>query len=221
MSEDGGVDAHAPEPTEAVPQTRRARAADEAAAHSREADAAAATISSITTTTAPTGPELQAPEADAVPPVHVPPRPPLPQAPASIEPPTPDVAVVNADASMPGVHRGGFARLPTAPIELAPAPPSLPEPQPELRWLMPEPAAPTSGMAAWALGFSIVGLAVSFVVGWGFPIGLVGIISAIIALRRPLESRRVAVWAIVLGLLSLVYSAGWLMFAASRTSIFG
>ena len=61
----------------------------------------------------------------------------------------------------------------------------------------------------------------SLFVGWGFPIGLVGVVSAILALRRPLESRAVAVWALVLGLVSVLYSAGWLLFAASRANLFG
>lgn len=182
---------------------------------------AAAPAPSITTSPAPLGPELQSPPADE----------PLPAAPLATTPPAtraerrespaPDVAV-GEGTSMPGVHRGGFTRLPTAPIDVSPsAPPTLPVLQPDVRWLMPEPEPAHRGMAGWALGFSIVGLAVSLIVGWGFPIGLVAIVSAIIALRRPLESRAVAVWAIVLGTLSLVYSVGWLLFAASRTSIFG
>ena len=68
---------------------------------------------------------------------------------------------------------------------------------------------------------AIVGLLVSLFVGWGFPIGLVAVVSAILALRRPLESRAVAVWAIALGVLSIVYSAGWLLYAASRANLFG
>ena len=65
------------------------------------------------------------------------------------------------------------------------------------------------------------GWSFSLFVGWGFPIGLVGVVSAILALRRPLESRAVAVWALVLGIVSVLYSAGWLLFAASRANLFG
>ena len=102
-------------------------------------------------------------------------------------------------------------------IESAPAEPGTGEgEEPLVQWLMPEPAAPRRGLAAWALAFSIGGLVFSLFVGWGFPIGLVGIVSAILALRRPLESRAVAVWALVLGIVSVLFSAGWLLFAASR-----
>jgi hypothetical protein len=86
---------------------------------------------------------------------------------------------------------------------------------------MPTPAPPRRGLANWALAFSIAGLLVSLFVGWGFPIGLVGIVSAILALRRPLESRAVAVWALVLGVVSVIYSAGWLLYAASLANLFG
>ena len=79
--------------------------------------------------------------------------------------------------------------------------------------------AAARGMSAWALGFAIVALVVAMFVGWGFPIGLVAIITAIIALRRPLESRTAAVWALVLGAVSLLYSAGWLVFATTRTDL--
>ena len=80
---------------------------------------------------------------------------------------------------------------------------------------------PSPSLAAWALAFSIAGLIVSLFVGWGFPIGLLGAVAAIVALRRPLESRSIAVWALVLGLVSVLYSAGWLLWAASRTNLLG
>ena len=53
------------------------------------------------------------------------------------------------------------------------------------------------------------------------PIGLVGVVSAILAIRRPLESRAVAVWALVIGSVSILYSAGWLLFTALRANFFG
>ena len=143
-----------------------------------------------------------------------------------VEPPSPDVVLTEEASPLPGAHRGGFSRLPTAPVSLtvqsAPAEPGSGDVEgPLVQWLMPEPAAPRRGLAAWALAFSIGGLVFSLFVGWGFPIGLVGIVSAILALRRPLESRAVAVWALVLGLVSVLYSAGWLLFAASRANLFG
>lgn len=77
------------------------------------------------------------------------------------------------------------------------------------------------GIAGWGLGFSIVGLAASFVVGWGFPIALVGLVTGAFALRRPTESRAIAGWALALGITGLIYSAAWLIFAATSTNLFG
>lgn len=145
---------------------------------------------------------------------------------AAIEPVSPDVALADEATPLPGIHRGGFLRLPTAPVSTtmasAPAERGIDDhPEPIVQWLVPEPAAPQRGLAGWALAFSIAGLLFSLFVGWGFPIGIVGIVSAILALRRPLESRPVAVWALVLGIVSVLYSAGWLLFAASRANLFG
>ncbi|WP_345801587.1 hypothetical protein AAIB33_00365 [Microbacterium sp. AZCO] len=138
-------------------------------------------------------------------------------------PATPELGPVSSESVLPGGHRGGFQRLPTGPVEItsqsAPAEPD--GEQPEILWAMPEPQAPQRGVGAWALVFSILGLVVSLFVGWGFPLGLAGIVAGILALRRPLESRAVAVWAIALGGLSLLYSAGWLLFAATSAGLIG
>jgi len=152
-----------------------------------------------------------------------PPAPPAPPAapvlrPAAVEPPSPDVAPVEAESALPGMHRGGFERWPTAPVGVTPTV-TAPDLDAPLMWAPAEPSQPARGMAAWALGFAIVALVVAMFVGWGFPIGLVAIITAIIALRRPLESRTAAVWALVLGAVSLLYSAGWLLFATTRTDL--
>jgi hypothetical protein len=149
-----------------------------------------------------------------------------PSVPTAVEPPSPDVALADDASPLPGAHRGGFQRLPTAPVcvtqETAPSEPGASAAEePALQWLMPENPAPHRGLAPWALAFSLAGLIGSIFVGWGFPIGLVGVISAILALRRPLESRAMAVWALVLGALSVLYSAGWLFYAASRANLFG
>ncbi|HWT32664.1 MAG TPA: hypothetical protein VN107_02800 [Microbacterium sp.] len=80
------------------------------------------------------------------------------------------------------------------------------------------PVAARARLAVWAVVIALLGLAVSFFVGWGFPLGLSAIVVAIVALRRPWESRAVAVWALVLGTLSVVYSAGWLIYAATVTA---
>ena len=163
-------------------------------------------------------------DPDAVPAPPAEPAPPAP--PAAVEPPSPDVTLAEEASPLPGMHRGGFQRLPTAPIdvriETAPSEPGTEdEGGPVAEWLMPTPAPPRRGLAAWALAFSIGGLLASLFVGWGFPIGLVGIVTAILALRRPLESRAVAVWALVLGIVSVLFSAGWMLFAASRANLFG
>jgi hypothetical protein len=143
-----------------------------------------------------------------------------PLAEPAVEAPSADVEVADEASPLPGVHRGGFARLPTAPIavtsQTAPAEPGTSDdPLPTATWLVPPPEEPRRGVAGWALAFSIIGLVVSMFVGWGFPIGLVGVITAILALRRPLESRSVAIWALVIGLVSLLYSAAWLVWAAT------
>ena len=139
------------------------------------------------------------------------------------EGPSPDVDVVGESARMPGAHRAGFQRWPTAPVEVtSQSAPSEPGTEDGIRaeWVFPE-ERPPRGVAGWALAFSIVGLLASLLVGWAFPLGLVGIVTAIVALRRPFESRGVAVWAIALGVVSVVYSALWLVWAASRANLFG
>ncbi|MRH29126.1 hypothetical protein GH740_07330 [Microbacterium sp. SYP-A9085] len=142
-----------------------------------------------------------------------------------------------AAPGLPGEHRGGFQRLPTGPVDVpgvasGPSeepPPGMPfgarDPQPGMPWSAAEPrtAQPHQrrGVAGWALGVAIVALAASFVVGWCFPIGIVGVIVAVVALRRPVESRVVAGWALALALLSLLYSAGWLLWVAGQLAAVG
>lgn len=157
-------------------------------------------------------------------PGSVPPTGPAPGGEPLVEAPSPDVELAQEASPLPGAHRGGFTRLPTAPVpvtvETAPAEPGG-DLSPEVVWAKPEDDALSRGLAGWALAFGIVGLVVSLFVGWGFPIGLVAVVSAIIALRRPLESRAVAIWAIALGVVSIIYSAGWLLFAAMRANLLG
>lgn len=121
--------------------------------------------------------------------------------------------------------RRGFSRLPTAPVNL---PTTLSGPGVEADLPEWEPVAPVDvaepprsidrGYAAWALGFAIVGLAVSLFVGWGFVIGVVAIVAGVLALLHPRDSRAVAIWAIVLASVSLIYSAGWFVFAWAQLS---
>ena len=144
--------------------------------------------------------------------------PPPPRHPV-VEAPSSDVAPANPDATLPGVHRGGFSRLPTGPVGVAaPVTPSE-DPVPRLEWAPPAPVS--RGLSGWALVFAVAGLAFSLFVGWGFPIGVIAVVVGIVALRRPLESRGMAVWAICLGALSVLYSAGWLVWAVSRLTLLG
>ncbi|MGN6219437.1 MAG: hypothetical protein ACTHNQ_08030 [Microbacterium sp.] len=142
-----------------------------------------------------------------------------------VEPASPDVDIVAASPVLPGSHRGGFFRLPTAPVAVtvqsAPTEPDGDLTPASAQWLAADEPQIHKGLAGWALAFAIIGLVVSLFVGWGFPIGLVAVISAVLALRRPLESRAVAVWAIGIGSVSILYSAGWLMYAAMRANLFG
>jgi hypothetical protein len=141
----------------------------------------------------------------------------------AVEPVSPDVDVAAEASPLPGAHRGGFSRLPTAPVDVtvqtAPAEPGAEYVPAE--WAPADDSSLQRGLAGWALGFAIVGLVVSLFVGWGFPIGVAAVVIAIIALRRPLESRAIAVWALVLGAMSLVYSAGWLVYVAQRANLLG
>ncbi len=116
--------------------------------------------------------------------------------------------------------RRGFSRLPTAPVNLPTtlSGPGVEDDLPE--WEPVAPAVPAAssrgidrGYAGWALGFAISGLVVSLVVGWGFVIGVVAIVAGVLALLHPRDSRAVAIWAIVLASVSLIYSAGWFVFA--------
>ena len=149
--------------------------------------------------------------------------------PTSIEPPSADVARAPATPGLPGEHQGGFRRELTQPLPIAPPlavhpePPAATEellnPDPQVHWIHPPPTLPHS--AGWALLFGILGLILSFFVGWGFPAGLLGAVLAILAIRRPWENREMAVWALGLNLASLAYSAGWLWWASTQGPLFG
>jgi len=71
-------------------------------------------------------------------------------------------------------------------------------------------------LAPWALLAAIVALGASFFVGWGIPVAVVAVIAAIMSLRRPVENRAIARWALVLGLCATVYSLGWLVWAGMQ-----
>lgn len=130
--------------------------------------------------------------------------------------PSPDVAAA-ATAALPGEHRGGFHREFTEPVPIT----ATTRTEPEWTSESASPPAPLPRSAPWALTFGILGLIVSFLVGWGFLIGLVGVGLSVAALRRPWESRPLAVWALCLSVVSVIYSAGWLWWASTQGPLFG
>lgn len=140
---------------------------------------------------------------------------------ARVEPPSDDVLAPTPAADLPGAHRGGFSRAPTAPIdvreqiagheEIAATTATLPTPA----------AGAPANFAALSLGFAVVALIVAIVVGWGFPIGVGAVVLGVMSLRGRVESRPLAVWGVSLGALSLLYSAGWLVYAGIQSGWIG
>ena len=137
-----------------------------------------------------------------------------------IEPASADLAAADA-VPLPGAHRGGFSRELTGPVAItiqsAPVEPGTEDAfdYTPAEWVAPAPRARFGG---WALAFAILGLLVSFFVGWGFLLGIVAIIGGVLALRRG-EPRPIAVWALALAALSILYSVGWLLWAASQGAL--
>ncbi len=139
------------------------------------------------------------------------------------EQPSPEVEHPVSAARIPGASRDGYSKLPTGPVGVEPVVASGPDADaigaPERVW---EPdtgsiaVEDTTRLAPWALVAAIVALIVSFFVGWGIPVAIVSVIAAIMSLRRPVESRGVARWALVLGIVATVYSLGWLVWAATQ-----
>jgi hypothetical protein len=82
-------------------------------------------------------------------------------------------------------------------------------------YVPPAPKPPPS-LAPWGLLLAIVALASSFFWGWLLPLSAVAAVVAVMSLRRAHDSRRVAVWALTLSLVSGVFSAGWLIWGFSQ-----
>ncbi|MFT4212333.1 MAG: hypothetical protein QM626_10735 [Microbacterium sp.] len=131
-----------------------------------------------------------------------------------LEPPSPEVALPAAATVLPGEHRGGFTTPPTAPIDMAALEAHAWEPDAGAPAAVAEPAVPWRP-GVYALVFAISGLAASIVVGWAFPLGVIGVVLGVVAARRR-DQRSSGIWAIVLAAASLVYSAGWLVYALTR-----
>lgn len=141
-----------------------------------------------------------------------------------IEQPTPEVERPGGGAAVPGASKG-YAKLPTAPVPVertAAAHPDADEPSP-LGWEPTTGATPVDDarLAPWALVAAIVALATSMFVGWGIPVAIIAVISAIMSLHRPVENRSVAMWALVLGSCATLFSAGWLVWAAMQLEKLG
>lgn len=140
---------------------------------------------------------------------------------ARIERPSGEVEQSASTARIPGARREGYTKLPTGPVGVEPVVVSGPDPDggaPATAW---EPATgetpvDDTRLAPWALLAAIVALGTSFFVGWGIPVAIVSVVAAIMSLRRPVESRAIARWALVLGLCATVYSLGWLVWAGMQ-----
>lgn len=143
---------------------------------------------------------------------------------ARIERPSDEVERPAGAARLPGGVREGYTRLPTGPVGVEPVITSGPDPDGVDRgddWrpaTAAREAAPEDDtrLAPWALTAAIVALVASFFVGWGIPVAIVAVIASAMSLRRPVENRSMARWALVLSLCATVYSLGWLVWAGMQ-----
>ncbi len=140
---------------------------------------------------------------------------------ARVESPSDDVVVPTQAAELPGTHRGGFTRPPTAPVDVQEQVAEHEEPLATTATLPTTDAGAPANFATLSLGFAVVALIVAIVVGWGFPIGVGAVVLGLMSLRGRVESRPIAAWGVALGALSLVYSAGWLVYAGIRSGWLG
>ncbi|WDG18798.1 hypothetical protein [Microbacterium sp. Clip185] len=140
---------------------------------------------------------------------------------ARVESPSDDVVVPTQAAALPGTHRGGFTRPPTAPVDVQEQVAEHEEPLATTATLPTTDAGAPANFATLSLGFAVVALIVAIVVGWGFPIGVGAVVLGLMSLRGRVESRPIAAWGVALGALSLVYSAGWLVYAGIRSGWLG
>ncbi|WP_449407696.1 hypothetical protein [Microbacterium maritypicum] len=138
----------------------------------------------------------------------------------SIEGPSGEVERPAGAARLPGARRDGYTKLPTGPVSVEPVVVSGPDEdavsgadwQPTTAGIVVD----ETRLAPWALMAAIVALGASFFVGWAVPVAVVAVIAAVMSLRRPVESRSMARWALVLGLCATVYSLGWLVWAGMQ-----
>ncbi|BFM24446.1 hypothetical protein [Microbacterium sp. che218] len=125
-----------------------------------------------------------------------------------------DAARLAAQASRSAAAPAGDdpERLPTAQLEMAAFGDHL------IPYVPPAPPTPRS-LAPGALAAAILALVASFFTGWLLPLGAVAVILSIVSLRRPHDSTRVGVWSLCLSLLSIVFSAGWLIWGFSQLAV--
>ena len=141
--------------------------------------------------------------------------------PTRIDRPGIEVERPAGSARLPGARREGYTKLPTGPVGIEPVVVSGPqlEDQGSAAWEPSSSAAERvddARLAPWALFAAIVALGASFFVGWGIPVAVIAVIASIMSLRRPVESRAISRWALVLSLAATVYSLGWLVWAGMQ-----
>lgn len=143
-----------------------------------------------------------------------------------IESPSAEVEHPAGRARMPGARRDEYTRMPTGPIGVESTLSSGPSEDvgmPVAQWdpRSLEPTDDNARLAPWALLAAIVALIASWFVGWGIPLAIISVVAAIMSLRRPVESRATATWALVLGMAATIFSLGWLVWAGMQFEQFG
>lgn len=138
-----------------------------------------------------------------------------------IESPSPEVEHPADTARVPGSRREGYTKLPTGPVgnvAVVASGPADTAGSPAVQWApADEPVAEdNSRLAPWALIAAIVALVTSWFVGWGIPLAIIAVVAAIMSLRRPVENRSIATWALILGLAATVFSLVWLVWAGMQ-----
>jgi hypothetical protein len=136
------------------------------------------------------------------------------------ENPIPEVGESADSTRIPGARRTEYTRM-TGPIGMdltTSSGPSETGGMPAMQWdpRSFEPVEDNARLAPWALLAAIVALVASWFVGWGIPLAIIAVVAAIMSLRRPVESREIAIWALVLGMAATVFSLGWLIWAATQ-----
>lgn len=128
-------------------------------------------------------------------------------------------------APVPGAKKG-YDHLPTGPLNVEPVVSGPDADAAAFQYAEWEPHSEPkqvddARLAPWALFAAIVALAASMFVGWAIPVAVIAVIAAVMSLRRPVENREMALWALVLGIAATVFSAVWLIWAAMQLERLG